>query len=106
MKLEEIPTRIAWTMNTLSRMNDNRTVVLHLDRSMVHPTGFLPTLNLRGDNGFYPFPAAVRDEVAAYFGSDITIAQARVTEINAARGVSTEDAREILLGIFRGSGAL
>lgn len=100
----EIPSSITWALDTLSRMNGDRTAVVHLDRSMLHGTDYLPTANLRGDDGFYPFPTGLRDEIAAYFGPDIDTAQARVQRVNASRGVSREDAQEIVLGIMRAAG--
>lgn len=92
-----IPVEIQDTVALLSTMHTGADVALYLDESMTEGGNYVPTLNVRGDNGFYRFPDAVRTRVAAHFGPNYRIAKARVDEANAARGITPEAARDIVL---------
>jgi hypothetical protein len=96
------------TMQTLSRMNGNRRVVLRVDDSMIHTTDegdqrYLPVMNVEGDTGFYRIPETIRDEVSGYFGALIAPARQIVEEINVENGIDPREARQIVLDtIVRG----
>jgi hypothetical protein len=97
---------IELAMDSLSRMNDDSRVVLHLDETMVHVPGdtreiwYLPVMNIEGDDGFYRFPEGIRDQVAWFFGQTIEGARAAVEAINLERGFTPDQARKVVLDIM------
>jgi len=97
---EQIPVELLTAVGLLSQFNGDNRVVLHVDPTMLYGENYLPVMNVEGDNGFYRFPESARREVAAFFGPAYTKAQVRVDQVNEHLGVSTVDARMIVLGIM------
>jgi hypothetical protein len=92
---------IKLAMDTLSRMNGDRRVVLYLDASMIHAKmdgyqRYLPVMNLEGDDGYYRFPEGIRDQVSDHFGALIEPARAQVAEMNRANGFTEREVLEIV----------
>lgn len=95
-----VPTAIQDTIAMLSTINGGADVALYLDETMKDGANWLPTLNVRGDDGYYRFPDACRTQAAAFFGPDYQAAKALVRKVNELRGLTPENVRDIIAGIL------
>lgn len=77
------------SMSACEANNQGARVALYLDETMLGPDGenYLPVMNIEGDGSYALFVPQLQQAVAAFFGSNLEDAQARVGQINAERGM-------------------